>query len=96
MSLIVHRQTNNGWIRVMEIERVVVTLKTCKSMVDQLESLGANIVTESLEANVVKKAQNNKGKTFFKATIPDEVLLSDDIYEKSVLVSYAKGLFDKT
>ena len=70
----------------MEIERVEVTLKTCKSMTDQLESLGAKIVTESLGDQIVKKAQNSKGKTLFKAIVYDN---------ESVLVSYPKGLFDK-
>ena len=70
----------------MEIERVEVTLKTCKSMTDQLESLGAHIVTEKLGDQIVKKAQNNKGKTLFKAIVYDN---------ESVLVSYPKGLFDK-
>ena len=79
----------------MEIERVEVTLKTCKSMTDQLESLGANIVTEKVGGHIVKKAQNGKGKTLFKALIPDEVLLSDAVYEELVKVSYPKGLFDK-
>jgi len=70
----------------MEIERVEVTLKTCKSMTDQLESLGAKIVTESLGDQIVKKAKNSKGKTLFKAIVYDN---------ESVLVSYPKGLFDK-
>ena len=55
-------------------------------MTDQLESLGANIVTESLGDQIVKKAQNSKGKTLFKAIVYDN---------ESVLVSYPKGLFDK-
>jgi Leu/Phe-tRNA-protein transferase len=70
----------------MEIERVEVTLKQCKSMTDQLKSLGASIVTEKLEDQIVKKAQNKKGKTLFKAIVYSN---------ESVLVSYAKGLFDK-
>lgn len=70
----------------MDIERVEVTLKTCKSMTDQLESLGAKIVTEKLGDQIVKKAQNNKGKTLFKAIVHSNEL---------VRVSYPKGLFDK-
>ena len=71
----------------MEIERVEVNLKTCKSMTDQLESLGANIVTERLGGQVVKKAMNDKGKTLFKAII--------NIEEALARVSYPKGLFDR-
>lgn len=70
----------------MEIERVEVTAKTCKNMTDQLEELGAVIVTEKLGDKLVKKAQNKQGKTLFKAIIYDREL---------VRVSYPKGLFDK-
>ena len=70
----------------MEIERVEVTAKTCKTMTDQLEKLGAVIVTEKLGDKIVKKAQNKRGKTLFKAIVYDEEL---------VRVSYPKGLFDK-
>ena len=78
----------------MEIERVEVTLKTLRSMTEQLENLGAKIITERLGDLTIKKAQNNKGKTLFKAIITDRVLLSDTIEEKLVRVSYPKGLFD--
>ena len=78
---------NQGRIKTMEIERVEVTLKTCKNMTDQLESLGANIITEKLGGQIVKKALNDKGKTLFKAII--------NIEEALARVSYPKGLFDR-
>lgn len=71
----------------MELERLEVTLKTCKSMTDQLENLGATIVTEKMGDKLVKKAQNKKGKTLFKAII--------SLDEDTALVSCPKGLFDK-
>ena len=77
---------NTERIKAMEIERVEVNAKTCKAMTDQLENLGATVLTEKMDDFLVKKVQTKKGKTLFKAIIHNE---------QSVFVSYPAGLFDK-
>jgi len=67
--------------------RETITFKQFKSMVDQLETLGATIEKEKLGEDFVTYAKTPKGKKIYKGIVQDQ---------NTVFASWVEGLFDKT
>ena len=70
----------------MSVTRETINFKQFKSMVDQLETLGATIEKEKLGDQSVTYAKTPKGKKIFKGIVQDR----DTVY-----ASWVEGLFDK-
>jgi len=70
----------------MSVTRETITFKQFKSMVDQLETLGATIEKEKLGEEFVTYAKTSKGKKVFKGIVHED---------GTVYASWVEGLFDK-